>query len=310
MIIDIHDVWDDAKVDHEKYVRERVRQALTNELSRGSVSPVLSDFERFVATHLDDIVDSCNSDYSGAIADFDNLFIPRSKTAKEAKALAKRIFNYDEFCEGKHQWTAYALCSKARCSVCPYCHISPIQTVVKSTRGKGYRPQLDHFLARSQFPYLALSLGNLVPCCGDCNGPSMKHTKNFYKIPHLNPLRDASALTFCLGPADGVKWSPTMQAMREPAANYGIAIVPAAGSAEANNSLVTFQLESRYKPYRNNAFRAAIAAKSQAWTASVKKETNLAITVETQLGFSEIGDGYKKEPTGKMLLDVYKASKI
>lgn len=49
--------------------------------------------------------------------------------------------------------------------ICPYCNRSFIYTTPK----KGTRPQYDHYYPKSKYPYLALSLYNLIPCCPICN---------------------------------------------------------------------------------------------------------------------------------------------
>lgn len=54
-------------------------------------------------------------------------------------------------------------------TTCPYCNRSYIFTSSKS----GTRPQYDHYFPKSKYPYLALSMYNLIPCCSICNG--LKH---------------------------------------------------------------------------------------------------------------------------------------
>lgn len=50
-------------------------------------------------------------------------------------------------------------------NICPYCNRSYIFTLKKS----GVRPQYDHFFPKSAYPYLAVSMYNLIPCCAVCN---------------------------------------------------------------------------------------------------------------------------------------------
>ena len=49
--------------------------------------------------------------------------------------------------------------------ICPYCNRNYIFTL----RDSGVRPQYDHFFPKSLYPYLALSMYNLIPCCAICN---------------------------------------------------------------------------------------------------------------------------------------------
>lgn len=51
-------------------------------------------------------------------------------------------------------------------TVCPYCNRSYVFTLNKS----GIRPHYDHFFPKSKYPYLAVSMYNLIPSCAVCNG--------------------------------------------------------------------------------------------------------------------------------------------
>lgn len=51
-------------------------------------------------------------------------------------------------------------------SVCPYCNRQYIYTV---EGGRRVSAQFDHFYSKTEYPYLALSFYNLIPCCPICN---------------------------------------------------------------------------------------------------------------------------------------------
>lgn len=78
-------------------------------------------------------------------------------------------------------------------SICPYCNRSYIFTLKKS----GVRPQYDHFFPKSLYPYLALSMYNLIPCCAICNQAKSDfntfntetHSANFI-YPHTDSYGD------------------------------------------------------------------------------------------------------------------------
>ena len=55
--------------------------------------------------------------------------------------------------------------------ICPYCGRAYIYRVVKASRNGlvSVKPQIDHFLPKSAYPFLALSFMNLIPCCSQCN---------------------------------------------------------------------------------------------------------------------------------------------
>ncbi|QNM18193.1 hypothetical protein CXM81_22765 [Citrobacter freundii] len=50
---------------------------------------------------------------------------------------------------------------------CPYCNDEPIHSI-QSTR-KTFRPPLDHFLPKALYPFLAVSIYNLIPSGTRCN---------------------------------------------------------------------------------------------------------------------------------------------
>jgi len=58
-----------------------------------------------------------------------------------------------------------AWAEKIGVKICPYCNRSYIFTL----KTDGIRPQYDHFFPKADYPYLAVSLYNLIPSCGICN---------------------------------------------------------------------------------------------------------------------------------------------
>lgn len=82
-----------------------------------------------------------------------------------------------------HQWA-----ERLGVTVCPYCNRSYIFTVEKDARNGKVRPQYDHFFPKSKYPYLAVSMYNLIPSCAVCNsGKSDKDNFKDQKVQYLNP---------------------------------------------------------------------------------------------------------------------------
>mgnify|MGYP001146860754 CR=1 FL=1 len=98
--------------------------------------------------------------------------------------ILKGIFDYDNFTQTKTGWSAYDLVSLTDVSVCPYCNRSFVTTLQKN--GKKTRAVLDHYYAKTLYPYLALSLYNLIPSCYVCNS-SFKGDIDFYKDEAIYP---------------------------------------------------------------------------------------------------------------------------
>ncbi|HEM2808455.1 TPA: hypothetical protein U0616_000197 [Streptococcus suis] len=63
-------------------------------------------------------------------------------------------------------------------TVCPYCNRNYI-----NNRGNKFSAQMDHFYNKDEYPWLAVSLYNLIPSCGACN--LIKRTANFTIHPFI-----------------------------------------------------------------------------------------------------------------------------
>lgn len=75
----------------------------------------------------------------------------------------------------------------AHLHVCPYCNHFPITERPKD--GEEHPTgEVDHFYCKELYPHLALTLSNLVPSCGGCNGSgSGKWTKDMQSENVVNP---------------------------------------------------------------------------------------------------------------------------
>ena len=86
------------------------------------------------------------------------IFVKRSFEDDKAGIYAKRL-DKDDFVKN------------LQIRICPYCGRAYIYRVVKKGE-KGdvsVKPQLDHFLPKSNYPFLAMNFFNLIPCCTQCN---------------------------------------------------------------------------------------------------------------------------------------------
>ncbi|MFF2589643.1 hypothetical protein ACFVSS_17460 [Peribacillus butanolivorans] len=102
----------------------------------------------------------------------------------------KIVFNYNMFIRADNTdvWCAYELLNKISIQVCPYCNRQYITTLY--TERQKTRAQLDHFFDKATYPYLAISLYNLVPSCAVCNS-SLKGQKKFFVNTHIHPYIDS-----------------------------------------------------------------------------------------------------------------------
>lgn len=100
----------------------------------------------------------------------------KKKYKENAKNVYKYVFCYDRFSEKREKRKdgstdyprdIFRFLTMLGVGVCPYCNRQYITTV--GCGDKRVRPQLDHFISKSRYPYLALSINNLIPSCAVCN---------------------------------------------------------------------------------------------------------------------------------------------
>lgn len=95
--------------------------------------------------------------------------------------LLDKIFRYDTY---SSRVAAVKILKKMNIMVCPYCNR---QYIITLSSGK-IRPQFDHYFPKSTYPYLALSLYNMVPSCSVCN--MAKSSLDTVKTPILYPFTE------------------------------------------------------------------------------------------------------------------------
>ena len=115
----------------------------------------------------------------------------------------KSVFNYGSFVAGKSliidwkhkrkiwwgtskclpRWDTAILIRKMGIRYCPYCNAETIYVVPKDDGSEEncYRSALDHFLPKDRYPFLGLSLYNLIPSCTRCN-TSYKQNKDPFTL--------------------------------------------------------------------------------------------------------------------------------
>jgi hypothetical protein len=108
----------------------------------------------------------------------------------ELKKLYK-VFGDTKKTFGKNKYGVIDLVLCTGMKVCPYCNRNYITTVKKDKNVKLRMAQIDHFWNKKEYPYLAMSFYNLIPCCGYCN---QKKSTNMISISPYNPDYNLSKL--------------------------------------------------------------------------------------------------------------------
>lgn len=136
---------------------------------------------------------------------FPNFVIDKAKVGKrnqvfsQVREVAYTIFVTNGYERLKHKAEFYAALDV---KVCPYCNRCLIEPIDDGADKKTVVGELDHFYCKSKYPYLAVSLYNLVPSCGICNGKSRKGEKDLCGTMFQNPylLPDNDGMTFGFKP--------------------------------------------------------------------------------------------------------------
>ncbi|WP_114633671.1 hypothetical protein [Vibrio splendidus] len=137
------------------------------------------------------------------------------------------IFDYDSMSSNY----GFTITENLDIHVCLYCNNEKIQ-IIKGR--KNVRPDLDHFYPKSKFPFLSVSLSNLVPSGNICN-QDFKKSKDM--LNHVHPFVhgiDDSRLFRIITPAG--------QPLKED--NVKIQIIKQ--NPYFDNNIETFELESVY----------------------------------------------------------------
>lgn len=157
-----------------------------------------------------------------------------SKQQRKIFELLRKLFDYDSFVDGKGwkyskkdkeirsinlgdqniTWRAFEfhrqIVGTNNLRYCPYCNAETVFLLsdIKSKSGES-RSHLDHFYPRSAFPYLGVSLYNLVPVCAHCNS-SMKgdkipfEAKVFWPNPYAEDFNELARFRYIKDPCEVV----------------------------------------------------------------------------------------------------------
>jgi len=100
------------------------------------------------------------------------------------------VFSYKDFSDKKNNiWNAYDWVKFLNLKTCPYCNRQFIHFHVEENENI-MRPALDHFIPKGLYPFLSVSLFNLIPSCHVCNS-SFKGEIDFYLKKHINPFEES-----------------------------------------------------------------------------------------------------------------------
>jgi len=102
--------------------------------------------------------------------------VERNRAFADVNDRLLKVFDYDAFARMKGAWGLLELALRLNrtVKVCPYCNGEYVFAFKFdkgdfSSKAKGRKSPFDHYFPRSRYPFLGLSLYNLIPCCSRCN---------------------------------------------------------------------------------------------------------------------------------------------
>jgi hypothetical protein len=223
-------------------VKRKLELLLVGKYKTGRGRPLI----KYLDTNVDTILKGDPFQLATHIKAIKKIINDRGLNFKSKSALfddIKKCFDYEAYVKKK---IPYEILAKLAVNACPYCNRQFINTY-NSDEGKS-RATLDHFYAKSEYPYLAISFFNLIPSCYSCNS-SIKRSKKFHIKSHLHPfLSDfENEIAFTIG----FKRKRVAKANREKSEKY-----IAAFYSNANLLTIGFrQIRARVTPEAKKAFK-------------------------------------------------------
>lgn len=157
-----------------------IRQYLFNETQGEKVYVNRKNLQELLAGP-EEMPRSLGGDGGNSLLSFYNDIIRKFNIIKfedDDFKILKGIFRYDRLSQGNNKELPYWLMRELHQETCPYCNVGYI-SVIKG-REKSFRAALDHYFPKSKYPFLAISLFNLIPVCDTCNSiKGEKDSKNF-----------------------------------------------------------------------------------------------------------------------------------
>lgn len=237
MLINIIDVWSkNTQEKHRDYVQNEINpQAAKNKILKYLLNRFSLEYITLAKPNeLREIIRCVSSQLKNATKNERDDFHAESIDTFDYETFAKKSSSF---------WDAYKLCKTSKYKFCPYCQQNMAITLYRDEKLQAIRPTLDHYYPKSLYPYLSLSLYNLVPSCFNCNS-SLKGDTDFFLEPHLHPYEDNEIITHTI---DGNYYIEHLKGKRSLSSCINITLTYKDRQEEerANRSIETFLIKYR-----------------------------------------------------------------
>lgn len=299
-----------SKDAHLKLLKKRISDSLDRELLQGhSLAAYAELLFDFLKQNLDSILVGAPSNLVSIVNEVKNQFPgfhrqcarrrlknPPAQQVADAKTVdaVERCFDYPFFAQKSSEWGAYLLVSVLSVRLCPYCQLHHVNYhLAPEKKSFSLRPPLDHYFPRALYPYLAVSLSNLVPCCSQCNsGIKLALDPLGLGLAHPGDVNKKMLVSF-----SAVGSIPARAGGRVDAVKLSIVTNDPASKAHVG----AFKLEERYQWYRHEVFDLM-----RQFERAADLPKNLRKVVHTEeyvLGFSR--SNKEERALGLCLVNVY-----
>lgn len=100
----------------------------------------------------------------------------------------KKCFDYERFSRNTKGWNLFKLAERLNKNLkfCPYCNGETVYAfTIKGGKAKVLKSAFDHYFPRARYPFLGLSLYNLIPACTRCNSSLKRdHYEGLVSMAH------------------------------------------------------------------------------------------------------------------------------
>lgn len=234
-----------------------------------------------------------------------------SKGISDFRRMLNRIF-VDNIYGKQNFFSKSDFVRKKGLRVCPYCGRSYIFSVSRKSSKIDVKPQIDHFIPKGEFPFLAFSYYNLIPSCDSCNVVCKKEQKPLSRKNHsylvLNPYAYIDEPIFQFKLRNLNIFSDFLTTKEQ---NIQVDFNP-----KLKNKIELYEkmfgLKSLYKEHNDLVHDLLI--RKQYWTSDTNQQYYKNILtgdpnirekmILAFLGYCESHDGHSKRPFSKFLSDI------
>ena len=168
-------------------------------------------------------------------------------SSKNSKLILEHVFRYDTFSSREE---IHRFISLLGVDVCPYCNRQYTTTALRTAKASPIRAEFDHYRNKSNYPFFALSILNLVPCCSVCNRTKKDKIQDFL-YPYVEGIDQD--YVFRTSPKNGIIYLTGTRIMKEDfvlSFKEKNSVMDTSKRKRVLNSIKNLQLDTLYNAHR------------------------------------------------------------